>query len=797
MTSTPGANHRSLRTSNRFYLGCLVVALALGFCPWSPSRQATAAEIPQLAIARTPGGLDISWNADVGDTYVLQASDELSSNAWSEVMLPMIQTGAVRRVTVPTAQVQNYYRLLDQGGLVIKPTYVGASACSGCHNGIYTAHVDGGHPYKLNKVEGGTPPTYPYTTVPNVPDGYTWDDISYVIGGANWKARFIDLDGYIITGTNVQWNLATEDWVAYHGSEAPGTKPYNCGRCHTTGWVSTDDGAAHQDGLAGMAGSFVAPGVQCEECHGAGSRHIQTMSANDIDVMRSAAQCGKCHYRNEDHTIAAKGGFIRHHEQYDEMIAAGHVALACIDCHDPHKTVRHGQTGGIIRSCEDCHQAYASTTHHGATCVECHMGKASKSAVAENQYTGDIRTHIFKINTSATGEMFNVAGTLANNAVTLDFACYGCHSDTNGIGGGGLERTMEQLAAKADGFHTSFVPAPEPAYVGSSACSGCHKPIYDKLVQGGHPYKLNKVVDDLPPTYPFTTVSNVPAGYAWTDISYVIGGANWKARFIDQDGYIITGSNVQWNLQTETWSGYHADEDPGTKPYNCGRCHTTGWVSTDDGGGNQDDLPGMHGSFSEPGIWCEACHGPGGTHVTTMKKSDISIRRSAAQCGECHYRNEDHTIAAKGGFIRHHEQYDEMIAAGHVELTCIDCHDPHTTVKHGQPGGIIRDCIDCHARKAVTDHHGATCVDCHMGKASKSAVAVNQYTGDIRTHIFAINTSSTGEMFNVTGTLANDAVTLDFACYGCHSDTNGIGGGGSEKTLEQLSGKAEDFHSAY
>jgi len=32
------------------------------------------------------------------------------------------------------------------------------------------------------------------------PEGYTWDDITYVIGGYNWKARFIGTEGYIITG---------------------------------------------------------------------------------------------------------------------------------------------------------------------------------------------------------------------------------------------------------------------------------------------------------------------------------------------------------------------------------------------------------------------------------------------------------------------------------------------------------------------------------------------------------------------------------------------------------------------
>lgn len=54
--------------------------------------------------------------------------------------------------------------------------------------------------WKLNKVVDGQSPDYPFTEVPEPPEGYTWDDVTYVIGGYNWKARFIDQNGYIITG---------------------------------------------------------------------------------------------------------------------------------------------------------------------------------------------------------------------------------------------------------------------------------------------------------------------------------------------------------------------------------------------------------------------------------------------------------------------------------------------------------------------------------------------------------------------------------------------------------------------
>jgi hypothetical protein len=41
-----------------------------------------------------------------------------------------------------------------------------------------------------------------------------------------------------------------------------------------------------------------------------------------------------------------------------------------------------------------------------------------------------------------------------HGAITLDFACYGCHKDEDGVGGNGSMKTMQQLADKAATMHT-------------------------------------------------------------------------------------------------------------------------------------------------------------------------------------------------------------------------------------------------------------------------------------------------------------------------------------------------------
>ncbi|MFN2123285.1 MAG: hypothetical protein ACK2UP_07275, partial [Candidatus Promineifilaceae bacterium] len=96
----------------------------------------------------------------------------------------------------------------------VPPEYVGSEACGQCHEDTYEVFMDSGHPHNLTKVENGEAPTYPFTQLENPPDGYTWDDISYVIGGYYWRANFVDQDGLVVTGdqdATTQFNFANDD----------------------------------------------------------------------------------------------------------------------------------------------------------------------------------------------------------------------------------------------------------------------------------------------------------------------------------------------------------------------------------------------------------------------------------------------------------------------------------------------------------------------------------------------------------------------------------------------------------
>ncbi len=355
------------------------------------------------------------------------------------------------------------------------PSFVGSDSCAECHEEIYNVFMKSGHPWKLTKVVDGQPPDYPFTEVPSPPEGYAWDDVLYVIGGYHWKARFVDKEGFIITGdenATTQYNFYNPDldlgdnWVAYHAGEE---KPYNCGPCHTTGYSAQ----GNQDGLPGLIGTWAAGGIQCEECHGAGSRHAESPITVEMKVDRDSQSCGACHRRGSFTEVNASGGFIRHHEQYEELFQSKHLALDCVQCHDPHAgVIQLRETGQptTLTQCENCHFEQAQVVNNrrhdfvGVDCIDCHMPRVTKSALGDaERFTGDIRTHLMAISPDQI-EMFNEDGSLALSQLSLNYACRSCHSP----GGGAGELTDEELRAGAEGYHT---PVPEPVEAPAEAAT--------------------------------------------------------------------------------------------------------------------------------------------------------------------------------------------------------------------------------------------------------------------------------------------------------------------------------------
>ena len=447
-------------------------------------------------------------------------------------------------------------------------TYVGSERCAGCHSDIYSTFIKSGHPYKYQHTGGATPGTYAIpglfptplltgisTSTLNgliVSDGTTtprlnWSAVNYTIGGYGWKIRWgirdygqdsqspwVNDTGYIWAGSQTQYNIRTGTSSAYSGGQ---DKKYECAICHNTnGIVSTSGYSCFTDGgtdalparpqpwaknpgmgpvtHGGYYSSWSLDSVQCEECHGPGSVHVdgpwRTGSiVKNRTISGGVEICAKCHIRSTNTTgqdgecggdanpailtngAVASGDFISHHESYNELVGYNgdgvHASLKCTTCHDPHKrattvieAVRavlgisdnhlSAETRGAIkRSCLSCHpgKEQAKTTamqdshrKNNVTCVDCHMAEATKTATDSGTAgwgrKGDLKTHIFRIDpTGTTITRTNADGkTIATNYITPRYACGKCHdSAIYGSVISGPTNTTDAATA-ADNYHT-------------------------------------------------------------------------------------------------------------------------------------------------------------------------------------------------------------------------------------------------------------------------------------------------------------------------------------------------------
>lgn len=333
-------------------------------------------------------------------------------------------------------------------------------------------------------------------------------------------------------------------------------------------------------------------------------------------------------------------------------------------------------------------------------------------------------------------------------------------------------------------------PTTDAQYVGSDACRPCHQAIWETADQGGHAHALTPVVNGQKPGAPLLLANDPPPALTWSNVHYVVGGWGWMARFIGQSDLLVKGAGAQFNVPTEQYPEAGSVDDMTASPvpfdYACFRCHTTGPDQASD-------------TFAEASVRCEACHGPGSLHAATPTRVGMIEDDSAELCGRCHSRATGGTPATfpAGAFLSSNDQYGEMKSGPHDGFKCTRCHAEHSGVRRGQTGGIVRECTRCHEGLTVSHFGDVDCITCHMPHATKSARSRDVYAADVRTHVFKIHAGpeDRSAMFDEEGALKPDyGVTLDYVCYQCHRDAQGVGGTASTKTMQELAAKALLIH---
>jgi formate-dependent nitrite reductase cytochrome c552 subunit len=341
-----------------------------------------------------------------------------------------------------------------------------------------------------------------------------------------------------------------------------------------------------------------------------------------------------------------------------------------------------------------------------------------------------------------------------------------------------------------DAIDSKKLLAQPKAYVGSEVCRNCHLEHYDAWKRTLHSRMLQDAkanqdvfITELNPETIRSDLSKiekklkVPVDQVHIpqtdEVLYTIG-SQWKQRYlVKKDGELYIAP-VQFNAETGRWVNYH-DHDWDKRPWlkKCGGCHATGV-----------DLDAKN--FTEPGVGCEACHGPGSHHAALPKTALFEKRATIVNpakltagvavqiCGSCHNRGKSTKVKGAGwpvgyrpgkaltsyyestsfagGDVKHvyanefskghHQQYIDWKQSPHYKegVTCLSCHFVHqlgNPVVRGQTRQNSGDntCLSCHTMVnqvgAHSIHASAKCVACHMPRIAKSAES-----GDIHSHVF-------------------------------------------------------------
>lgn len=192
-----------------------------------------------------------------------------------------------------------------------------------------------------------------------------------------------------------------------------------------------------------------------------------------------------------------------------------------------------------------------------------------------------------------------------------------------------LKRVAVVFAAAQAILACSAIQAGEkkeiPEYVGSQACLSCHAEKFSQWKPSNHAQMVVPIINssDLP-----LDISKAPANLQpeLRKASYMVANSMFIARDPVTEHYKTLGVSYDKVKKVYVPSGFSLDWSTA-----CAGCHTTNM-----------NTPKL--TWGEPGIGCEACHGPGRDHV--LGKGDITKIVSGKDpdiCGQCHGGNDVQT----------------------------------------------------------------------------------------------------------------------------------------------------------
>jgi Tetratricopeptide repeat/Cytochrome c554 and c-prime len=325
--------------------------------------------------------------------------------------------------------------------------------------------------------------------------------------------------------------------------------------------------------------------------------------------------------------------------------------------------------------------------------------------------------------------------------------------------------------------------------VGSQVCGSCHAAIYRSFMQTQMAHSSGRVgTAEAKEQFDRTEFRDASGKYIYNvgrdgqtyyfdfrqqgttqpiqgrrTLEYFVGsGTAARSYLLNVDGFLYEAP-VSFYSRSASWNsapGYAVFDSPYlTRPVlpGCLQCHSSGVLHVA-GTQNQYASP----PFSEGGVACERCHGPGSDHIATGKPMVNPAKLAPAArdsvCEQCHLsgeirvtkigRDEDalppgETLADRMTVFVRAGSMSQRKVTSHTEnlaqsackrvsgekLWCGTCHDPHSVPPPTEKAAYFRTkCLTCHqtsdcrASQASRQATGDDCISCHMPRNPVSDV---------------------------------------------------------------------------
>ena len=322
-------------------------------------------------------------------------------------------------------------------------------------------------------------------------------------------------------------------------------------------------------------------------------------------------------------------------------------------------------------------------------------------------------------------------------------------------------------------------------YVGSQACSTCHKAIYEHWTRsamgrsmspaGNHANKAAKEVTvrseklrrDFAVLADGGTLKQRESGDGFRNehaLSWAIGSGVNGLSFVVQRGDHLFQAPLSYYSRIGKWDlspGYEF-ADYGfnrTIPSACISCHS----------GRPQPVAGANGQYANPpfgelAIGCENCHGPGQKHIVQkgaraaiVNPARLPAERADEICMNCHQGGDTRILqpgkteqdfrpgmrlndivaifrlprsrdnVQDSDLLEHHESMRlSQCFTKSGTMSCRTCHNPHASQIDYRAK-----CLNCHVNKVGSATHpgrSSDCIGCHMPKRNVEVIAHSALT---------------------------------------------------------------------